>query len=267
MKTRLLIAIAVCLIVAGGAWAQFPGASPYSPRTIGMSAGLATVNDAASWSINPAALATLRNMTPVGDNCYASDVMAVFGNNDDFNTEALTWSGWCCPEKVGIGAGYINYTDMFKSFGAGVGTRWGKTPLTVGANFEYLNGFGTSDTLFNIGLNYDWTCGLRTSLVVDDVLAREDDSPFFDFGAAKCFGRLLLAADVLDITDRVNTTISGGAEYALTPALSLRAGVFDSGDGHDLSAGLGYCFGTWRVDGAWQNLEGNPWLVSLGHSF
>lgn len=267
MKTRLLIAIAVCLIVASGAWAQFPGASAYSPRTLGMSAGIATVNDAAAWSINPAALATLRNMTPAEGKTYASDIMAVFGNNDDFDTEALTWSGWYCPDKVGIGAGYIDLSNTYHSFGAGVGKRWGNTPLTVGANFEYLNGLGTSETFFNVGLNYDWTCGLRTGLVVEDVTARADDSPLFDFGAAWGFGKLLLAADVMDITDQINTTISGGAEYALTDALKIRAGLFDSGDGHDLSAGLGYSFGTWRIDAAYQNLDDNPWWVSLGHSF
>ena len=268
MKTKLLIAMAVCVIVASGAWAQMGGASPLSPRTLGMSAGLATVDDAGTWAINPASLATLKNSTPAAGKDYASDVMAIFGTGSDIPDQlGLTWSGFYFPDKLGMGAGYFDVRGFHHEFGAGLGKRLNDSPLTLGANFEYFNGFGTSLSVVNLAANYDWKCGIRTSLLAEDVFSQMDDAPFFDFGAAKQFGKLLLAADVLDITDQIDTVINGGAEYCLTPALKLRAGMFDSGDGHDLSAGLGYQFGTWRIDGAYQNVDGNPWYVSLGHTF
>lgn len=268
MKTRLLIAIAVCLIVASGAWAQFPGASQLSPRTLGMSAGIAVVDDAAAWSINPAALATLRNCTPREGQDYASDILGTWGSDDDDNDNlSLSWSGWYAPDKIGLGVGTFDQRGHFKMFGAGVGKRFGDSPLTWGVNFEYFNGMGTSETLFNAALNYDWSCGVRTGLVVEDVLGHEDNSPLFDLGIAKSFGRLLLAADVLDITDEYDTTISGGAEYTLTDAFKLRAGAFDNGDGHDLSLGLGYAVGSWRIDAAYRDADEQPWTVGVGHTF
>jgi len=62
-----------------------------------------------------------------------------------------------------------------------------------------------------------------------------------------------------------------GAEYRY-PRDSrwvARAGLFDTGDGHDLTLGIGRTIGrTWRLDAAWQNSDPNAtWSAGAGLSF
>lgn len=263
MRAGLFVALVVCLVLASGAWAQGFG----SGRLMGMSAAIAVVDDATAWNVNPAALARL-NVCPAREGKeWANDLLLGYGENDYGSSLGFSWSGWNQEANLGFGAGYVDHRSYSKGFGMGVGRPFGEK-WAAGINFGYLNTPTDGAVTFNGGVLYDFSQAVRGGLVVSDLFGRYDVGPFFDAGlAAYLSPRLLVAVDVYDITDEVDVSINGGAEYALSDRWDLRAGTFDSGDGHDLSVGLGWAGKAWRVDAAYRDSEDSEFAVTVGHNF
>jgi len=262
MRAGLLVAVAVCLVLASGAWA-----GGGSARLMGMSAAIAVVDDATAWSVNPAALARLNVLPAREGKEWASDLLAGYGEDDNDEMLGISWSAWNEEANLGFGAGTWDWRSYSKTFGAGVGKPYGDK-FAAGLNFEYYNSASTGAVTFNGGLLYDFNANVRGGLTVEDIAGRWDVGPFVNAGlAAKVTKNLLLAVDVYDITDEVDVTINGGAEYNFTPRFALRAGTFDSGDGHDLSCGFGYRGKSWRVDAAYADNGYDEWGVTVGHNF
>jgi len=156
-----------------------------------------------------------------------------------------------------------------------------------------------NNTLINLGFMYTFAqqdkAPIRVGLTVNDLTSErkairfndandndaveldevsiEDIGPFFNLGVAwPVTPQWLVAIDVTDITDETDDGpfFSGGVEYSFIDSpLKLRAGLADTGDGHDLTLGAGYAFGNqWRVDAAWRNAdEDDIWSVGAGYTW
>ncbi len=156
--------------------------------------------------------------------------------------------------------------------------------------------YSANGTIFNVGLLYQVAqrdkAPIRLGLTVNDLtsetvvpLLRANDNsesneivpkeigPFVNFGVAwQATPEWLVAADVTDLTDETDNGpfFSAGAEYSCADTgWKARAGLLDTGDGHDLTLGAGYDFANqFRVDAAWQSADNDDiWSLGLGFSF
>jgi hypothetical protein len=147
----------------------------------------------------------------------------------------------------------------------------------------------SGETIFNIGLMYrfDQPEGgpVRLGLVVSDVTNQTKETITVASmsktvgGAEVALGvgwpvtdTLLLAVDVTDITNRTDSGpfVSAGVEFKAGEANQwrLRAGLVDTGDGHDLTLGAGYLWKNWRADFGWEETDpGHLWTVGGGVHF
>jgi len=270
MKSAWIVAVLVCVVLTSGVWAQT------TSRSLGMGGtGTGVADDAAAWFQNPAGLGAL-NVPCQEGKTWANDAVGTFADYGDVNGWALDWSGWQPAKLMGFGAGFADIEDDVQIIGAGFGMNYKQTPFSWGVNIENVNPDDyllDSNTYFNIGLMYRFPqpekAPLRLGLVIADVTDESDNGPFFDLGVAwPATDKLLIAADVDDLTDEVDVSFSAGAEYlfGMENEWAARLGALDNGDGHDLTLGLGYAFkNNWRVDAAFVDSDpDSTWSVSAG---
>jgi len=283
MKTLWVAAIVVCLALCSGAWAQFTvTGSGLSPRSMGMGGvGIGIADDGAAMFQNPAGLSSL-SVVPQEGKEWGTDaignymkVSSDFASDDPtlFNLSAATFKP---AEGYGFGAGYLTYDAEsydVKMYGAGAARRFGG--INLGASItrsEISDPLTEGINLINIGGLYrapgaKWSLGL----VARDVTNQTDRGPWYDAGIAIKLGRnLLIAADALDVTTEIyeDSLISFGAEYAFAPQWKARLGSFDTGDGSDITGGLGFAWNNWRIDAAYIDDDGGSiWNVGVGTSF
>lgn len=285
MKTRLVVAVVVLVMLATGAWAQGIGA--ISPRASGMGgASIAVADDAAAWYQNPAGLAALGVPAKEGSE-YGNDILFAYADMDEMNGWGLTWSGWKPADNIGFGAGYASADDLGTALGAGFGAGLKDVPLSAGISVValkaddhmHLTQFGVDDdeTILNLGALYRLAMGedkdpLKIGVTVTDVTDEFEVGPFWNIGLAwKPVSDLLLAVDFSDITDEMDmgTLINAGAEYAFGSAKEWRArvGVMDNGDESDFTFGAGYQAKQWRADFSYVDTEPEAmWSLGVGVS-
>ncbi|MCE5240904.1 hypothetical protein LLH23_20770 [bacterium] len=282
MKSRLVVAVLVCVVLASGVWAQ--QIASVSTRAIGMGgAGIAVADDAAAWFQNPAGLATLGVPVKEG-NEYGNDLYFAYASAGDFDGWGLSWSGWKPSERLGFGAGYASADDLADVFGAGFGAGLKDIPLSAGINVASVDPDGGDEhTILNLGLLYKLDLGegkdpLRLGLTVVDLADEFEVGPFWNAGLAwKPVADLLIAVDVCDLTEEMgDATISGGAEYSFGEAKEwkLRAGLLDTStvaglmggdDEHKFTAGVGYQAKNWRADFGYLDIEPDAlWTLGVG---
>jgi len=272
MKSRLVVAVVVLVVLTSGAWAQ----ALFSPRAAGMGgAGIAVADDGAAWFQNPAGLAALNVPVKEGTE-YGNDVIFGFADTDEMSAWGLSWSGWKPSSNMGFGAGFGDVENLGSAFGAGFGVGFKDTPLSAGLNVMALNPDGTvvdESTVLNAGALYRLSLGegkapLRVGLTVLDI-TDEMGGPVWNAGLAwKATSDLLIAVDFNDLSDEGDqgVLVSGGVEYAFGSAKAwrARAGAMDNGDETDFTVGLGYQAKQWRLDAAYLDTEDGVWTFGVG---
>jgi hypothetical protein len=263
----------------------------FSPRSLGMGGGgIAVADDSVAWVQNPAGLGAL-NVPVMEGKTWGNDALGSYTKEDDDHSWGLSWSGWTPAQKLGAGVGYMDM-PYSKSYGAGFGMGLKNSPLSLGINvvhtswdsYSYMTSAAAksassdSQTLFNLGALYQFArpeaAPIRLGLLVEDLTNETDIGPWFDLGiAGKVTPDLLLAVDCVDVTNETDDGpyFDPGAEYTLPTAKAwkVRAGLYDSGDGHELTLGAGYSFvNNWRVDFGWQNSDPDAtWAVGVSKGF
>jgi hypothetical protein len=273
-------------------------------------AGIGVADDSSAWFQNPAGLAAL-SLSPQEGKLWAHDLSAsyigiggpkstAFDRIDAFRA---SWSGFKPDSKVGVGAGYANVDDLGVMIGAGIGVGIGDTGLSLGLNVVNADPFGggPDETLLNAGAMYLINQGadkapIRIGLTYLNI-TDEDYGGFFPLPSCLSLGvswpitnDLLLALDVQDLTEELQDIFgpglpgihfNGGAEYRFGSSRewAVRVGAMDldiSGVDTFFTAGLGYNFGQYRVEGAWLSpLEisglgldfNSTWTIGAGFSF
>jgi len=273
MKTKLIVAVVVLVVLATGAWAQ--GTGMYSPRAAGMGgAAIGVADDAAAWFQNPAGLAALSVPAKEGVD-YGNDALFAFADNDNQSAWELSWSGWKPADSMGFGAGFGDAEGLGSAFGAGFGIGLKETPLSAGVNIMAVNpDFGSAMTVVNAGGMYRLGMGegkapLRVGLSIIDI-TDEMGGPYWNVGIGwKATSDLLIAVDAVDLSDEtgLGVQVGGGVELALGAQKSwrLRAGVSDDGVDTNYSAGLGYQAKQWRADFAYVDTDPDAtWSIGIG---
>lgn len=267
MKYVWMVAVLMCVVLTSSAFAQF------TPRQLGMgNAATAVADDGGAWFQNPAGLGSL-NVACQENKKWANDIIGFGGDSSD-SFFGGTWSGFMPEKAQGFGAGYVD--DSFtKMWGAGFGMDWGKTPFSVGINFlqnDPDDDCVDSSTFVDLGFMYKFARAdadpVRVGLVVQDLFDDSDNGPFFNFGIAwPVNDQLLLAADIVDLSDQIDSRFNVGAEYLFGTQheWAARAGAVDG----DLTLGAGYAFANnWRIDAAWADTDvDSTWTVGAGLNF
>lgn len=234
------------------------------------SVGLADDSDAMFY--NPAGLPWVN--TPGADaydGAWTGTASAVASVDADWDRYGISYAGHSADMRQGIGAGY-DYWDFGGSetstLGAGYGMQIGESQFSAGVAllFEsHDNALSDDFTFINVGLMYRNTDEIgnewRAGFLINDIAEESSPAPIYDFGVSvRTPDGLILALDVNDVSDEVDTWLNVGAEYPIpeTDAI-LRAGLLDG----DLTVGAGYRFGTWEVGVAYQDLDGGD-ETSLG---
>ncbi len=273
MRSLTLLAVTLGLIalVAAPALAQ-------NVRTTAMgetSVGLADDSDALFY--NPAGLPWV-NTEGLDDydgydgydGSWESAASVVGSVDADWDRFGISYAGHDADMRQGIGAGY-DFWDFDGSetstFGAGYGMQIGESAFAVGVavlfethEFDMTaeqTGVDDDLTFINLGLMYrnmdenmnEW----RAGFLVNDIAEDSSPAPIYDLGASvRTPDGLILALDVNDVSDEIDTWVNVGAEYPIpeTDAI-VRAGLLDG----DFTAGVGYRFDTWEVGVAYQDLD------------
>lgn len=118
------------------------------------------------------------------------------------------------------------------------------------------NGDGDA-TVFNLGVMKrlsDPVNTWRVGLVARDVTDEWGNGPTFDLGASVDLpAGLLVAADLVDLTDEVDSRVNLGAQWAIPlTSVLVRAGLADG----DLTAGVGYRVSGFELSAGWADFAG-----------
>lgn len=297
MKSAWVVAVLVCVVLAGTAYAQLPVA--FSPRGMAMGgAGIAVADDSSAWFQNPAGLSALNLSCREGNswaNAASASYMSIGGVDgipavDSFDGLRASWSGFMPEKGVGVGAGYANIDDFGTIVGAGAGVKIGGTGLSLGLNVVNLDPafVGLPDeTLLNLGAMYLIGQGadkapIRIGVTVnnltgDDLMGIPGIDPVFvNAGIAwPITDDLLIAVDVTDVTEELSDLsggflpgmqVNGGLEYRFGSASewAVRAGILNLPVEQldmQFTFGVGYNFGRYHVDAAYVSpieVEGFP---------
>lgn len=265
MKYVWMVAVLMCVVLTSSAFAQF------TPRQLGMgNAATAVADDGGAWFQNPAGLGGL-NINCEEGKAWANDIIGFAGDSND-SFFGATWSGFQPAKAQGFGAGYIDGGNT-KIFGGGFGMNWKDSPFSVGANLAWNDpDAGDSDVFFALGGMYKFAREdadpVRVGLVINDLFDQSDFGPFFNAGVAWPVNeRFLVAVDIVDLTDEIDTEFNFGAEYLFGDQYewAVRAGAADG----DLTLGAGYAFANnWRIDAAYADTDGDStWTVGAGLNF
>jgi hypothetical protein len=240
-------------------------------------AGIAVADDSIAWQQNPAGLGALGIRCMPGKT-WGGDALGAYGKEGDSHMWGLSASAWDPASRMGVGAGYVNNTGG-SDYGIGFGLGLKDCPLSLGVNVIRDDpDFGDSTNTFNAGALYSFgrrgAAPIKLGLLVEDLSNESDFGPFFDLGVSSMVtSDLLVAVDCVDVTNKSDAGpyFDLGAEYALgtNKAWKVRAGLFDTGDGHDLTLGAGYAFANnWRLDAGWKNSDPNSvWSVGVSAGF
>ncbi|MEN6644535.1 MAG: hypothetical protein ABFE08_19030 [Armatimonadia bacterium] len=273
MKLTWAAVMACCLTLATIAGAQ---TIPNTPRAMGMgNAVIGVADDAGAWSQNPAGLGALHVATKDG-NSWGHDIVVGFGEinpgNDDL---AINWSGWNPTTTIGLGAGY-NGLGHTETFGAGFGMSYNKTMFSWGVDVMRIKNDSHSDTALDLGAMYRFIRpgkpSTRLGLKISDIGDSTDAGPQVGLGVSwTAAENLMVAVDVADISGKSahGPFINAGAEYRLgkTNEWSARGGLFDAGDGHKLTLGVGLVLPKVRLDLGYMNTDSSSWMVGAGFDF
>jgi hypothetical protein len=214
------------------------------------STGIGVADDAAAWFQNPAGLAALRPQCETEDELWAAEVTAGYGKVLGENAGVINVSGWQPANLIGAGFGYGDVEDTGRAWGIGFGMNYRQSPFSFGLNFLRDDpAVGDPETSLNLGLMYRFEQPdkdpLRLGLYVRDLTDVYDNGLMWDLGLAwPATNELLIAVDVRDITNEIDTEVNAGAEYWFGPDRdwALRAGVNDNLVGTDFTFGMGYVF-------------------------
>jgi len=270
-RLMTVVTVVVLLLVSTAAFAQFTttvlaeGVALVPARQMGMGAvGVAAADDAGAINYNPANLASLDIAPPEGTfdpytrpwNWQMAGTAEVGGDLDYW---AVHLAGTNPQSNWGVGASYqsISPSSSYDWWMVGTGARLGSSNWQWGISVMDADLYG-GDTTFNVGLLYTQQLPagppLRIGLTAEDVTDEFNIGPFFNVGVAYPVAvsgnqRLLLAADLLDATDEINSIINVGVEFQPCANWAIRGGLIDT---DNATAGLGYDGGAWRLDVAWQ---------------
>jgi len=277
MKYTWAVVVALCLVVSG-AWASGLGFN--TARSLGMGGAVnAVADDAAAWFQNPAGLANL-NAPAVEGKTWGNDIMLTYSKLDSGSSDVdgwgLTWSGWQPEKAMGVGAGYVN-SDYESMLGAGFGMALKNSPLSWGVNVvNHDPDSGDSSTIFNIGLMYKFMqedkAPVRVALMAEDITDEWDEGVWFNLGVLwPVTEKVSLAVDVDDVTDQSDSSpfFSAGAEctFGTNNEWTGRVGVMDTGEDHELTAGVGYAAKNWKFAFGYADIADGQWAVSASTGF
>lgn len=241
-------------------------------RTVGMGfTGTGLADQADGWYWNPAGLAQM-NVNPVcapaGDEpalMWQGIAGTDFGG--DVDADVLHLGGVYGTNGFAVGRvayGNDNSTDIGIGFGTTLGSPLWSAGISILASEWGAD--DNSETAVNLGAMYQWHPALgkgnpaKIGFVAEDITEEWGDS-IYSAGVSFWVGnRILIAADVWDLTDE--TEVAGdddsgmefnvGAEFALAPWLTLRAGSQDG----DFTFGAGTSYKGWKIDAgfvSWDN--------------
>jgi len=238
-------------------------------------------DDAAAWFQNPAGLA-LSHIPCQAGKTWSDQLMGIWGRVPDFGGTDTAWAGnfaaYNASKHWGFGAGYGQITNNGKEYGAGFGAVINKNSLAAGLDVARIDpDDDDAVTVWNAGAMYLLPradkAPVRLGLRANDLTKEYDEGIQFDFGVAypTDFG-VLLAIDVLDITSQSENghRFNFGGEYQLksAPKWTVRAGLQDNGDNSDLTLGLGYKVGSWKLDAGWANTDPDKtWAAGASWDF
>lgn len=267
------------VVVACLAWTAIAGAQsfPTTPRAMGMgNAVIGVADDGGAWAQNPAGLGALHVRTQDAKN-WGNDVIIGLGKVSPGNDTGLgiNWSGWNPTSTMGFGAGY-NDMGNTTAFGAGFGMGYKNSMFSWGVDVMRLERNFRDDTVFDFGAMYRFVrpgqANTRLGLKLFDVTNATDDGPQLGLGVAwPASDDLLVAVDVVDVTGESASGpfLNGGVEYKLGQAKEWRArgGLFDGGDGHKLTLGVGVVLPKVRLDLGYMDTNNSTWMVGAGFDF
>jgi len=270
-RLMTVITVVVLLLVSTAAFAQFTttalveGVALVPARQMGMGGvGVAAADDAGAINYNPANLASLNIAPPTRGydpytrpwNWQIAGTAEITGDLDFWGAHLV---GTNPQSNWGVGASYqsISPSGSYDWWLAGTGAQLGGSNWQWGISVMDADLYG-GETTFNVGLLYTQQLPagppLRIGLTAEDVSDELYVGPFFNVGVAYPLRlsddqQLLLAADLLDATDEINSMINVGVEFQPCANWAIRAGMIDT---DCATAGLGYNGGAWQMDVAWQ---------------
>lgn len=266
MRTAMCILVGMMLMALAAAGAS---ADPVLAREMAMGFTQVGLGDGPnSFLSNPAGLPRLADY-----NRGMKATAAIGARVDDENGDAWSalYSAGSGSKPIGWGAGFWQTdsgsveTDYFGlGFGGEIMRAGGLTGgisminrnVSANAVGSAQAGLDDDSTIFNVGLMYHAIPGAETVRLgarLNDVTDELPGDVTVDLGAsARLPEGVLLAVDVRDVGDEVDTTVNIGAEYELpNTGLVLRAGAADG----DFTAGGGYRWGMWEAAIGWADLD------------
>ncbi len=259
----LVMTVALVVVMVAPAGAQ-------TARSLAMgNAGVGVADDSVAWSQNPAGLPYLQP-APITLSPFPSHISGTIDLDSDVDTLGLNYSARLKGRTAGWGIGYWKM-DMGNSdtdnLGAGYGMPFGQRGMSwgvalrrvettsSGSQVEQVSSTSNDKFVGDIGVMF------RQSLPVSDLkvglVARDVTDQFqstFDLGASVDLpAGVLVAADIVDITDEADTQFNIGAEWKppLLSAVVVRGGLADG----DVTLGAGYDLGMIQVSLSWQDLD------------
>ncbi len=283
---KMMLVVMVVALVALVSVAAHAGARAFSgARTLGM--GLTRVGLAGSSTAfidNPGALPTVQtwgmSLSPWPARVTGTATIDSESGSDRYS---IAGSARNTAGTQGFGAGWASIDAAYSDtdiFSVGYGAELCLCGLMCGlsANYQSWESSGSmgpeqlgsnDNTWFDIGLFKQYSLPLNTwsiGLVARDITDEFGSGPTFDVGASVQLPTgLVLAADLVDVSDEVNSVLNLGAEWPLplSPVV-VRAGLADG----DFTAGAGYRFGNWEIGAAWADFDwGDETVVSATGCF
>lgn len=210
-------------------------------------ASTAVADDSAAWSQNPAGLVSVRGAPGVLNLIrYHSDASITSNLGGDLDTWGLSYSASQFEGKSGFGGGYFTTGSgpgETKNWGIGYGRVLDATGPSAGVALRQTDpATGSKSTMIDIGVLWRQDVPLNTLKL--GVVGRDmtsENQLTLDFGASlETPAGVLLAADLVDLTDEIDTTLNIGAEWRppMQDSWVLRAGLADG----EIAYGAGYSF-------------------------
>lgn len=112
----------------------------------------------------------------------------------------------------------------------------------------------------------------RLGLRIFDLGNATDSGPQFGVGVGwPATENLLVAVDIVDLLSKTSDGpfLNGGVEYKLgqTKEWRARGGLYEAGDGHKLTLGVGLVLAKVRLDLGYMNTDSSSWMAGAGFDF
>ncbi len=260
----LVMTAALVVVMIAPAGAQ-------TARSLAMgNAAVGVADDSVAWSQNPAGLPYLQP-APITLSPLPSHVSGTIDLGSDADTLGLNYSARLKGRTAGWGMGYWKMeagNSERENLGAGYGMTFGQRGMSWGAALRRIEvtTSGGSQTAQASSRSNDELVGdvgvmFRQSLPASDLkvglVARDITDQFqmtLDVGASVDLpAGVLVAADIVDITDEGETQFNIGAEWKVPVLIgaTLRGGLADG----DVTLGAGYSLGMIQISVSWQDLD------------